>query len=101
MDFSANDTIRLNGYGITSFEQLVSNATQQGDNLRLNFANGEAVVLAGTTIDDLQADQFELSLDRSSLTQTFADEFDALSLRSGDQGTWDAKYWWAPEREAR
>ncbi len=59
MDFSANDTIRLNGYGITSFEQLVSNATQQGDNLWLNFANGEAVVLAGTTIDDLQADQFE------------------------------------------
>ena len=27
MDFSANDTIRLNGYGITSFEQLASNAT--------------------------------------------------------------------------
>jgi len=98
MDFSANDTIRLNGYGITSFDQLVSNSTQQGADLWLNFANGEAVVLAGTTIDDLQADQFELSLDRSSLTQTFADEFDALSLRSGDQGTWDAKYWWAPEK---
>lgn len=92
MDFGADDTIRLNGYDITSFDQLVSNATQQGNDLWLNFSNGEAVVLAGTTVDDLQASQFELSLDRSSLTQTFADEFDALSLRNGDQGTWDAKY---------
>ncbi len=98
MDFSANDTIRLNGYGVTSFDQLVASATQQGDNLWLNFSNGEAVVLAGTTINDLHADQFELSLDRSALSQTFADEFDTLSLRSGGQGNWDAKYWWAPEK---
>lgn len=70
MDFSANDTIRLNGYGVTSFDQLVNNATQQGNDLWLNFSNGEAVVLAGTTVGDLQADQFELSLDRSSFTQT-------------------------------
>ncbi|WP_209091329.1 family 16 glycosylhydrolase [Agrobacterium tumefaciens] len=98
MDFSANDTIRLNGYGVTSFDQLVASATQQGDNLWLNFSNGEAVVLARTTINDLHADQFELSLDRSALSQTFADEFDSLSLRSGGQGNWDAKYWWAPEK---
>ncbi len=97
-DFGSDDTIRLNDYGITSFDQLMSNATQQGNDLWLNLGNGESVVLANTTADELQADQFELSLDRSVLTATFTDDFNSLSLRDGEQGVWDAKYWWAPEK---
>lgn len=100
-DFGSDDTIRLNDYGITSFDQLMSNATQQGNDLWLNLGNGESVVLANTTADELQADQFELSLDRSVLTATFTDDFNSLSLHDGEQGVWDAKYWWAPEKAAR
>jgi beta-glucanase (GH16 family) len=96
-DFGSDDTIRLNGYAFSSLEQIVGSSTQEGANLRIALGDGESLVLADTTAADLSADQFQLTLDRSGFTQTFADEFDSLSLRNGDQGTWDAKFWWAPE----
>lgn len=99
-DFSGDDTIRLDGYGVTSFDQLISQSSQQGTNLWLNLGNGESVVLANTTADDLSADQFELNLDRSNLTLTFNDDFNSLSLYDGQDGVWEAKYWWAPEKGA-
>ncbi|WEX90742.1 family 16 glycosylhydrolase [Sinorhizobium garamanticum] len=97
-DFSSNDIVRLNGYGLTSFDQLLENMVQEGGNLRLSFANGESLVFADTTVDELQAGQFQLSLDRSALTQTFSDDFNTLRLRDGASGIWDAKFWWAPEK---
>ncbi|MCA1449893.1 family 16 glycosylhydrolase [Ensifer sp. IC3342] len=97
-DFSSNDIVRLNGYGLTSFDQLLDNVAQEGGNLRLSFANGESLVFADTTVDELQASQFQLSLDRSVLTQTFSDDFNTLQLRDGASGIWDAKFWWAPEK---
>lgn len=100
-DFSSNDTIRLDGYGITSFEEVLANAGQQGDDLRLHLGDGESLVLANTTADQLQEGQFQLSLDRSALTQTFSDDFDTLQLTDGTGGIWDAKYWWAPEEGRR
>jgi beta-glucanase (GH16 family) len=99
-DFSSDDTIRLDGYGVTSFDQLINQSSQQGTNLWLNLGNGESVVLANTTADDLSADQFELNLDRSNLTLTFNDDFNSLSLYDGQDGVWEAKYWWAPEKGA-
>lgn len=96
-DFGSDDTIRLNDYGFTSFDQVRSHLTQEGADLRLDLGDGESLLLAGTTADELSADQFELSLDRSVLTQTFTDDFDSLSLHDGTSGTWDAKFWWAPE----
>ena len=99
-DFSDDDTIRLDGYGVTSFDQLVSQSSQQGNDLWLHLGNGESVVLAGTTADDLSADQFELNLDRSSLTLSFNEDFNSLSLFDGEDGVWEAKYWWAPEKGA-
>jgi beta-glucanase (GH16 family) len=98
VDFSSDDVIRLDGYGLSSFDQVLSRATQEDANLRLDLGGGESIVLANTTADDLRADQFQLALDRSALTLTFADEFNTLSLREGDQGTWDPKFWWAPDR---
>lgn len=79
-DFGADDTIRLNKYGFTSFEQLSSHFIQEGANLRIDLGGGESLVLAGTTADKLNPDQFALSLDRSGLTQTFSDDFNSLSL---------------------
>ncbi|MGN7881580.1 family 16 glycosylhydrolase [Hyphomicrobiales bacterium] len=99
-DFSSNDTVRLDGYGFTSFEQVLANSAQEGDDLRLHLADGESVVFADTTTDQLQENQFKLSLDRSAFTQTFSDDFDTLQLRSDTGGVWDAKYWWAPEEGA-
>jgi beta-glucanase (GH16 family) len=96
-DFGRDDTIRLDGYGMTSFEQIVGNATQRGADLWLNLGGGESVVLSDTTIDELQPDQFELNLDRSRLTQTFNEDFNALSLHDGTSGIWQAKFWWAEE----
>lgn len=100
VDFSNDDTIRLDGYGVTSFDQLISQSSQQGNDLWLNLGNGESVVLANTTADDLGADQFELNLDRSNLTLSFNDDFNSLSLFDGQDGVWEAKYWWAPEKGA-
>ncbi|MGF6159465.1 beta-glucanase (GH16 family) [Ensifer sp. KUDG1] len=99
-DFSSNDTIRLDGYGITSFDEVLANAAQEGNDLRLHLDDGESLVLADTTTDELQEGQFQLSLDRSGLTQTFSDDFDTLQLTDGASGVWDAKYWWAPEEGA-
>lgn len=99
-DFSSNDIVRLDGYGFTSFQQVLANAAQEGGDLRLDLADGESLVLADTTADELLESQFKLSLDRSSLTQTFSDDFDTLQLRDGESGVWDAKYWWAPEKGA-
>ncbi|WP_026619866.1 beta-glucanase (GH16 family) (plasmid) [Ensifer sp. WSM1721] len=99
-DFNFDDTIRLDGYGFTSFQQILANVAQEGTDLRLHLAGGESLVFANTTADELQATQFRLSLDRSALTQTFSDEFNSLQLRSGTGGIWDAKFWWAPEKGA-
>ncbi|OAP39935.1 1,3-1,4-beta-glycanase [Sinorhizobium glycinis] len=97
-DFNFDDTVRLDGYGFTSFQQILANASQEGSNLRIALADDESLVFANTTADQLQAHQFRLSLDRSVLTQTFSDEFNTLQLRDGTTGVWDAKFWWAPEK---
>lgn len=99
-DFSFDDIVRLDGYGFTSFDQVRANFTQEGTDLRLHLADGESLVFANTTADQLQAHQFRLSLDRSVLTQTFSDDFNTLQLREGTSGVWDAKFWWAPEKGA-
>ncbi|TCN33069.1 family 16 glycosylhydrolase [Sinorhizobium americanum] len=97
-DFNFDDTVRLDGYGFTSFQQVLDNASQEGANLRLALADGESLVFANTTVDQLQAHQFRLSLDRSVLTQTFSDEFNTLQLQNGTSGVWEPKFWWAPEK---
>jgi beta-glucanase (GH16 family) len=98
VDFGSDDTVRLNKYALTSFDQVLDHVTQEGANLRLDLGGGESVVFANKTVADLHSNQFELSLDRSALTQTFSDDFNSLSLRSGTQGTWDPKFSWAPEK---
>lgn len=93
-DFGSDDTIRLNQYGFTSFSQMMTHVTQQGTNLKLDLGGGESLVLANKTATDLHANQFQLGLDRSDLTQTFSDDFNSLSLTNGTTGTWDAQVPW-------
>lgn len=99
-DFGADDMVRLEGYGFTSFDHILGNVAQEGGDLRLSLADGESLVFANTTADQLQASQFSLALDRSVLTQTFSDDFNTLQLNDGTSGVWDPKYWWAPEKGA-
>ncbi|MGI6851212.1 family 16 glycosylhydrolase [Mesorhizobium sp. 1B3] len=94
LDFNANDIVRLDGYGFTSFDQVKANMFQSGIDVTLGLADGEVLVFANKTIEQLHADQFKLGLDKSNLRLTFADEFDSLSLWNGQTGTWDTNYWW-------
>ncbi len=97
LDFESHDTVRLNGYGLTSFEEVRANMVQSGSDVRLDLGQNEVLVFANANVDQFTASQFKLSLDRSDLTLSFADEFDALSLRDGDSGTWDTNFWWGAE----
>jgi len=95
-DFGSDDVVRLDSF--SSFDDLLAHAVQDGGDVRVDMGGGESLVLADTDIGSLQQSQFQLTLDRSHLALTFDDEFNSLSFRDGDQGTWDAKFWWAPER---
>jgi len=96
-DFGTDDIIRLDQYGFTSFDQVQAKLSQQGANVKLDLGNGESLIFANKTVASLQASQFQLTLDRSQLTQTFSDDFNTLSLHNATTGTgtWDTKYSWA------
>ncbi len=97
LDFENQDTVRLNGYGFSSFDEVRANMVQTGTDVRLNLGQGEELVFANATVNQFAASQFKLSLDRSALSLSFADEFDTLSLRSGVSGTWNTNFWWGGE----
>ena len=87
----ASDTIRLAGYGMTTFDDVRRVLHQVGANAELDFANGERLVLAGVQASTLGAANFQLEVDRSRMTLAFSDGFDKLSLWnpvSNPGGTW-------------
>jgi beta-glucanase (GH16 family) len=94
LDFAAADSVRIGGYGFTSFGQVRDHMVQSGANVRLNLSASEFLVFANTTIDKFSANQFKLALDKSALHLTFSDEFYTLSLWNGSNGTWDSNFWW-------
>ena len=96
-DFKPEDSVSLNGYGFASFDEVKANMVQSGTDVRLDLGQGEVLVFANTTIDQFASSQFKLSLDRSSLTLSFADEFNSLSLWDGTSGTWDSNFWWGAD----
>jgi serralysin len=90
-DFSSNDKIRLNGYGVTSFAQVQKLAHQVGADTVLDLGGGDKIVLQGVKATTLDASNFQLGVDTSKMTLTFADEFNSLSLLDNG-GTWRTKY---------
>lgn len=56
----SNDIIKLQGYGITSFDQLAALATQSGADVKFAFANGESLVLRNVSLSSLSAYDFGL-----------------------------------------
>ncbi|MDQ0456428.1 family 16 glycosylhydrolase [Rhizobium paknamense] len=94
-DFSSDDMVRLQNYGLTSFDSVVSHMTQQGSDVWLDLGNSEGILFSNREIADFSADQFQLTLDRTHLTQTFSDDFNSLSLHGTAQaGTWDPGFNW-------
>ncbi|MGF7155683.1 Ca2+-binding RTX toxin-like protein [Novosphingobium gossypii] len=92
MDFATGiDTIRLGGYGVTSFSQIQSIVKQVGNDTVLHFGNGEDLILRNVKATSLTSSDFTYELNRSGFTQTFGDEFNALSLYSKG-GTWRTEY---------
>ncbi|MBZ9742834.1 MULTISPECIES: family 16 glycosylhydrolase [unclassified Mesorhizobium] len=93
-NFAATDTVRLNGYGFTSFDAIHSNMIQAGSNVLLNLGSGEILEFKDTTIDKLQPGQFKLPIDMSTMKLSFSDDFNALNLHNAQGGTWDTNFSW-------
>lgn len=94
LDFGTLDQVRLGGYELTSFNEVKAGMTQAGADVRLDLGDGEVLVFANTNVDDFDASQFKLGLDKSDMTLSFSDEFNTLDLKDGENGAWDSNFWW-------
>jgi beta-glucanase (GH16 family) len=94
LDFAGEDSVRIGGYGFTSFDQVQANMLQVGTDVLLELSPSELLVFANKTIDQFSESQFKVGLDRADLHLTFSDEFNLLSLWDGSMGTWDSNFWW-------
>ncbi|WP_334161340.1 family 16 glycosylhydrolase [Phenylobacterium sp.] len=94
-DFSpAQDVVRLRA-GFTSFAEVQARLSQVGGDVKLDLGGGEGLMFRNLTVGQLTAANFKLGLDLTGFTQTFADDFDGLSLRdpeSAPAGTWRTEY---------
>jgi len=57
----SDDVVQLQGYGVTSFSGLMALGAQSGSDVKFSFANGEILVLRGTTLSSLSAYDFGLA----------------------------------------
>ncbi|SFJ92424.1 hypothetical protein [Caulobacter sp. UNC279MFTsu5.1] len=62
-----SDVIQLSGYGVTSFAQLQTLATQSGADVKLSFSNGESLVIRDTALSSLTAYEFGLKPDPAAI----------------------------------
>ena len=56
----SSDVVNLQGYGISSFDQLKSLGVQVGADVQFSFANGEKLVMRDVSLSDLSAYDFGL-----------------------------------------
>jgi Ca2+-binding RTX toxin-like protein len=56
----ANDTDGLNGTGVTSAQELVNRATEEGANVRIDLGAGNSLVLVGVALDAVNTSMFEV-----------------------------------------
>jgi len=67
-----SDVIRLSGYGVTSFAQLQTLATQNGADVKLSFSNGESLVIRDTALSSLTAYDFGLKADPAAIPDGYS-----------------------------
>jgi serralysin len=82
---SGQDAIKLEGYGISSFAQLLSRGKQVGDDVKFTFSNQEVLVLRDTKIGDLKGYDFGFEIERATLkpTDTLMDGADRAQNLNG------------------
>jgi serralysin len=80
------DVIRLNGYGLTSFDQLKALGSQTGADVTFSFANGEKLVVRDTNLSDLDGYDFNLP---QALTAPAG-----FTLQSGSGRAYTANGWY-------
>ncbi|WP_395331135.1 family 16 glycosylhydrolase [Novosphingobium sp. BL-8H] len=88
------DSVRLDGFGLTSFDQVRPLLTQVGSDVKLTLASGEGLLFRNHSVGDFTADDFQLQIDTSKMKMTFDDEFNSLSLKSAG-GLWNTNYGYA------
>jgi len=92
---TAADVIRLTS-GYTSFAQVQSQMTQVGADVKIDLGGTDAVLIRNVSASQLGAANFQLQLDPAKLgAQTFADEFNSLSLYKNGDGTWSTTWWYS------
>ena len=92
-DARAGQKIRLVGFGAMSLDQLRAGLKVDGGDALLDIGNGQQLRIAGADADIVSA--IQIQLDRSQYSQTFADNFDALSLDLEDgqsKGVWRTNF---------
>jgi Ca2+-binding RTX toxin-like protein len=82
-----SDVIQLSGYGVTSFAQLQTLATQSGVDVRLGFANGESLVIRDVALSSLTAYDFGLKADPAAIPTGY-------SQLTGPGAAWTANGWY-------
>src|SRR3546814_1362836 len=60
VDFSGEDSVRLTGYGFSSFGSVAARLDQQGSDAVLDLGGGEVLAFSDTAVDEIRAERFEL-----------------------------------------
>ena len=92
-DARAGQKIRLVGFGAMSLDQLRAELKVDAGDALLDMGGGQQLRIAGANADVVSA--IQIQLDRSQYSQTFADDFDALSLDLEDgqsKGVWRTNF---------
>ncbi|RVU17520.1 family 16 glycosylhydrolase [Methylobacterium oryzihabitans] len=98
-DFSGglglSDFVDLQDYAqFSSFADVRLAMTQENGNTILTLGDGQTVTFLGVRKSDFVADDFLVNKPTTNYQLTFADEFNALNLYTGDNspGTWEPNY---------
>ena len=60
-NFGAGDQIDLSDFGLADFDAVMAIASQSGDDVRINFASGDTLILNDTLMGSLDASDFVLA----------------------------------------
>ena len=55
-DFSLDDTLTFSGFEIAGFDELMSFATQNGNNVSIDYSDDECINIKDCQLDSLQSD---------------------------------------------
>src|SRR3546814_16764765 len=69
VDFSGEDSVRLTGYGFSSFGSVAARLAQPGSDAVLDLGGGEVMAFCGTAGDRTRGWQFGVELAITAITQ--------------------------------